>query len=143
MKGSVYFIGEQRKKREWYITRKPSFYDAVLLSYQATQISEDFPYQRIPLCSANIAFNFHDHHISFTSDNQTLQIVTGGQESLSEAALEEEVFHIFNSLLVKQGKTVSYLIKLPKRNHSQVKMKTEKDTGAAIKIKQQPKNPHS
>jgi hypothetical protein len=116
--GSLFFIGDKVGEREWQITRKPDFYDAVLLSFQPPQVTAKFHYESISLNSAGIIFNLHEHNIYFTYQHQKIEIETG-QKELSE----EEVFDAFRNLLIKEGKRVSYLVQMPKRKMSQVKKK--------------------
>ncbi|GHH98727.1 hypothetical protein [Neobacillus kokaensis] len=111
MQGSLVFIGEKIREHEWKITRKPEFYDAILLTHQTSQTekAEENRYQSIPLPSANFKFNLGDHNIYFTYNNQKIQF-----EKDREDLSEEEVFDVFNSLLLKEGTRVSYLVQMPK-----------------------------
>lgn len=130
MEGSIFFIGEKMRNQEWRITRRPNFYDAVLLTQQSNQTAEEnSSYQSIPLGSANIAFNLYEHNIYFTYHLQTLQI-----EIDSTEPSEEDIFDVFNSLLLKEGNMVSYLVLIPKGKTSPVHKKKTRILAEAKKL---------
>lgn len=133
MEGSLFFIGKRIGEREWEITRKPDFYDAILLTHQSPQTMKagELRYQRIPLPSANIIFNLRDHNIHFNWDNQKHQIVMEGSE-----LTEEEVTDAFKSLLFKQGTMVSYIVHMPKGKTCPIKKEKTRLLAEAKKLTQ-------
>ena len=110
-KNSIIFIGEQKNKQEMEIKSKPSFFDAVQLSTQSPQTTEDTPYQSIPFNKkAIIPILIYNSNIQITYNRQrhSLQIVKEDNE-----LTEKEVFELLNHFAIKEDDKVSFLAVFP------------------------------
>ena len=117
------FIGEMISSQEIRITRKPSLYDAFLLSDESisafpTSLSES--YQSIPLVEqANLSIHIQNYQIVLSYQQNSLQITKTG-ENLSE----EEVLEVFTNFIVRVADKVTYLGTSPyRKKRSQRKKK--------------------
>ncbi|MEH7334236.1 hypothetical protein V7161_16440 [Neobacillus drentensis] len=118
-RNSLIFIGEKKSKKNLQFTRKPSFYDAILLSNQSPQSPKAPSYQSIPLDSkANIQFHFYDSNIHLIYQKQSLKIF-----SCHRQLTETEVFDLFHHFAVKEGDKVSFLSFFPSEKTSARKRK--------------------
>ncbi|WP_223594789.1 hypothetical protein [Neobacillus bataviensis] len=118
-RNSLIFIGEKKSKKNLQFTRKPSFYDAILLSNQSPQSPKAPSYQSIPLDSkANIQIHFYDSSIHLIYQKQSLKIF-----SRHRHLTETEVFDLFHHFAVKEGDKVSFLSFFPSGKASTRKRK--------------------
>lgn len=116
---SLIFIGELEDKQNLRITRKPSFFDAILLSKQLSHPTRIPSYGAIPLDSnANISIHFFDSNIHLIYQEQSLQIFSRHHD-----LTESEVFNFFNHFAIKEGSTISYLSLFPREKTSRLKKK--------------------
>ncbi|MGG3469524.1 hypothetical protein ABES02_18830 [Neobacillus pocheonensis] len=116
---SLIFIGEREDKQNLRITRKPSFFDAILLSKQLSHPTRTPSYEAIPLGSnANISIHFFDSNIHLIYKEQSLQIFSRNYD-----LTESEVFDFFNHFAIKEGSTISYLSLFPRGKTSRLKKK--------------------
>jgi hypothetical protein len=110
-KHSIIFIGKQRNKQEMEIKSKPSFFDAVQLSTQSPQTTEDIPYQSIPFNkNAIIPILIYNSNIQITynRDRHALQLVKEDND-----LTEKEVFELLNHFAIKEDDKVSFLVVFP------------------------------
>ncbi|MGG1679238.1 hypothetical protein ACIFOT_26455 [Neobacillus sp. NRS-1170] len=118
-RNSLIFIGEKKCKKNLKFIRKPSFFDAILLSSQSPQSPKTPSYQSIPLDSkANIQIHFYDSNIHLIYQKQSLQIFSSHRH-----LTETEVFDLFHNFAVKEGDKVSYLSFFPSGKTSARKRK--------------------
>ncbi|PLS08003.1 hypothetical protein [Neobacillus cucumis] len=107
-KNSLMFIGDIVSSKEIRITRKPSIYDAFLLSNEplaAFPTPTNESYQSIPLEEqANISIQMKNYHIVLSYQQNSLQIAETDQ-----ILTEEEVLEIFNNFIVRIEDRVTYL----------------------------------
>jgi hypothetical protein len=111
-KHSIIFIGEQKNKQEMEIKSKPSFFDAVQISTQSPQTTEDTPYQSIPFNKkAIIPILIYNSNIQITYNPQrhSLQIVKEEDNELTG----KEVFELLNHFAIKEDDKVSFLAVFP------------------------------
>ncbi|MBT2657890.1 hypothetical protein J7E81_22055 [Bacillus sp. ISL-18] len=117
------FIGEMISSQEIRITRKPSLYDAFLLSdesFPATPPSLSESYQSIPLVQqASLLIHIQNYQIVLSYQQSSLQITKTG-----EILSEEEVLEVFTNFIVRVADKVSYLSTSPyRKKRSQRKKK--------------------
>ena len=117
------FIGEMISSQEIRITRKPSLYDAFLLSdktFPAFPPSLSESYQSIPLVEqANLLIHIQNYQIVLSYQQCSLQITKTG-----EILSEEEVLEVFTNFIVRVADKVSYLGTSPyRKKRSQRKKK--------------------
>ena len=103
------FIGEIISSQEIRIRKKPSIYDAFLLSNRSPL--SDFPspmcrpYQSIPLEEqAKILIHMNNYQILLSYQNHSLQLAES-----SKVLNEEEVLEVFTNFIVIKGGNVIFL----------------------------------
>ncbi|MCM3729626.1 hypothetical protein M3226_29050 [Neobacillus cucumis] len=119
------FIGEIINSQEIRITRKPSIYDAFLLSeksFSTFPSSMNPSYQSVPLEEqANISIHTNCYHIILSYQHNSLQIAAS-----SKKLTEEEVIEVFTNFIVKKGDRFTYLGTSPYRKTRQRVKKKER-----------------
>lgn len=119
------FIGEIINSKEIRITRKPSIYDAFLLSeksFSTFPSSMKPSYQSVPLEEqANISIHINCYHIILSYQHNSLQIAES-----SKILTEEEVIEVFTNFIVKKGDRITFLGTSPHRKTRPRKKKKER-----------------
>ncbi|TWD99396.1 hypothetical protein FB550_10731 [Neobacillus bataviensis] len=119
------FIGEIINSQEIRITRKPSIYDAFLLSeksFSTFPSSMNPSYQSVPLVEqANISIHINCYHIILSYQHNSLQIAES-----SKILTEEEVIEVFTNFIVKKGDRITFLGTSPHRKTRPRKKKKER-----------------
>ncbi|MEH7417286.1 hypothetical protein V7266_18545 [Neobacillus drentensis] len=102
------FIGDMISSQEIRITRKPSIYDAFLLtekSISSFPAPMDGHYQSIPLEEqATILIHINQYHILLSYQQNSLHIAESGKNFP-----EEEVLEVFSNFIVRIGGKITYL----------------------------------
>ena len=119
------FIGEIINNQEIQITRKPSIYDAFLLSektFSTFPSSMNPSFQSVPLEEhANISIHINCYHIILSYQHNSLQIAES-----SKILTEEEVVEVFTNFIMKKGDRITYLGTSPYRKTRPRKKKKER-----------------
>ncbi|WP_066309758.1 hypothetical protein [Bacillus sp. FJAT-29814] len=101
------FIGDVTSSKEWTVSRKPNFSDAIKLSHQSASLTNS-SYQYIPLRDIEkepIYFCNMNFHITF--NQYSLKV-----ESECEVP-EAEIFEALGHFVVQEGPWVSFLLRYP------------------------------
>ncbi|MEH7545918.1 MULTISPECIES: hypothetical protein [Bacillaceae] len=119
------FIGEIINSQEIRITKKPSIYDAFLLSektFSTFPSSMNDSYQSVPLEEqANISIHIKSYHIILSYEHNSLRIAES-----SKILTEEEVVQVFSNFIMKKGDRITYLGTSPYRKTRPRKKKKER-----------------
>jgi hypothetical protein len=101
------FIGDIERNKEWTVSRKPNFSDAITLSHQSPSLINS-PYQFIPLRDIDnepIYFCEKNIHIIFNKNSLKVE---------SEYAVPEtEIYDALGHFVLLEGTRVSFLMKYP------------------------------
>lgn len=130
---TLMFIGEIISNQDIRITRRPSIYDAFLLSDKSLPVDLSpmkESYQSIPLVEhANISIHFKNYQIELSYQFHSLQIT-----ETSKTLSEEEVLEVFTNFFVRVGDQVNYLGTSPYCKTRSRKKKKERILGVEKKL---------
>jgi hypothetical protein len=132
---SIIIFGKRLSRNEIIFKGKPSFFEAIRFSDSSSPIDANFYFQYIPIsCTPNKTFHFRDPFLSksikITIDLNKLKII-----DIDNSLTPEEVYNIFNYLLIKRGKKMLFLTNVPNNKI----FRREKDKHLSNDVKQKPK----
>lgn len=120
------FIGEKIENQQWRIERQATLADAICLSKPLSHSAPDTCYQSIPLTPTKASICLNDQSIQVMVHPYSLEFHCGGP-------FDKEVYNLFNSFFIKNGKKVSYLQLFP---HGKASIRRDKNRRVIAEAKQ-------